>query len=377
MSMSSGSSNNTVCLNAGQFVEDHCDCTKICFVGNRCEISYNAVDLPFASAILQDRSSTQAVYIAIITIMVLIAIVNNIFALATVLRERIRMTVCGVYLIVFATFSLFVMCLFQTTAVTVARYDSPSYRLWSCNIIPYITLTLGYTAIWLSVGVSIEKVLIECLNYGLYGSRRRAILLSVGFFIFAAIANLGNIFTRHYTVDPTGTPICTYGLLSNPQWDVFNQISSYVHVIVPISIHVICSICILTTIARRKILIQASDRSCGGNIRVWLRQLYTHRDFFIPPLCMIVFVFPNSIYANLLNLCISSTDLIKLRVHIAFVMILHGPVIFTFMVYIYPSELYTREYQETSLYRVLCCCFYRRQKGKRAQDQTPTSFEHN
>lgn len=265
-------SNNSICFNGGQSVENRCDCSNVCFVGTQCETSYNVIDLPFPSAILQDHLSTHTIYIIIITILVFIAFINNIFALVTLLRERIRTTVCGTYIIVFATCSLILMCFFQTTTLTVAHYDSTSYRLWSCNIIPYISLTLGYTAIWLSVGVSVEKVLIECFNFNIYGSRLRAIILSIVFFIFAAITNLANIFARHYTIDPSGYPICVYDYLSNPKWDLFNKIFCYIHIIVPITIHLICSICILTTIARRKILIQTVNQPSQSLGRVWLQQ---------------------------------------------------------------------------------------------------------
>lgn len=358
-------SNSTICFNDGQCIDDHCECNNVCFIGIQCEIPFNAIDLPFPSAILQDHSSTHIIYIIVITILVFIALVNNIFALTTLLRERIRTTVCGVYIIIFATCSLILMCLFQSTVLTVARYDTSSYRLWSCNIIPYVSLTLGYTVMWASVGISVEKMLIECFNFNVIGSRLRAILLFFVFFILAAVGNLANIFARDFTLNPLGYSVCIYDFISNPNWDRFNKIFCYIHIIVPIIIHSICSICILTTIARRKILIQSTNRSCS----VWFQQLYTHRDFFIPPLCIILFLFPNSIYRNLLNLCIAYSDIMKLRLHIAFVFMLHVPIIFTFMIYIYPSEIYTREFQETYLYRILCCCFYRRRKAKELMER--------
>jgi hypothetical protein len=362
-------SNNTICFNNGQCIGDRCECNNICYFGSQCEIPFNVVDLPFSSAILQDQSSTHAIYIVVITILVFIGLINNILALSTLIRERIRTTVCGVYIIIFAICSLILICFFQTTVLTVASYDTTSYPLWSCNIIPYISLTLGYTALWITVGISIEKVLIECFNFGICGSRIRAFLFSIGFFIFAATANLANIFARHYASDPSGHSICVYDFLSNPQWDYFNKAFCYIHVIVPFSIHIICSICILTTIARRKVLIHTNDGTAQGLCHVWLQQLYNHRDFFIPPLCMILFLFPNLIYANLLKLCVPYSDLIKLRVHIAFVLLLPGPIFSTFMVYIYPNEIYTREFQETRIYQVLCCCFYRRRKAKELRER--------
>lgn len=374
-------STSAICLNRGQCIADHCECNNICFMGSQCEISFNVINLPFPSAILQDHASTHVTYIIFITLLVLIALINNIFALVTLVRERIRTTACGVYLFFYVACSLILMCLFQTTAMTVARYDTDSYRLWSCQIIPYTSLTFGFTAMWLSVGISVEKMLIECFNFRINGSRRRAIIVSIGFFLLSAISNLANIFARHYSIDPSGHPICIYDYISNPQWDRFNEVFCYINVIVPILFHIVCSICILITIARRKILIQSTDRSCQHLCSIWFKQVYDHRDFFIPPLCMIVFVFPNSIYANLLDICITHSDVTKLRLHITFVFMLHGPLIFTFMVYIYPNEIYTREFQETFLYRILCCCFYRKRKQKellerRRRASSAATIEH-
>ena len=250
--------------------------TMYVFIGPQCEVPFNGVDLPFPSAILQDDSSMHVIYIIVITIFVFIALINNIFALTTLFRERIRTTVCGVYLIIYATCSLILMCLFQTTVLTVVGYDTSSYRLWSCNIIPYVSLTLGYTVMWASVGISVEKMLIECFNFNVNGSRLRAILLFFVFFILAAVGNLANIFARDFAYNPLGNFVCKYDFLSNPKWELFNKIFCYIHIIVPIIIHLICTIFILTSIARRKILIQSTNRPCS----VCLEQLYAHRDFF-------------------------------------------------------------------------------------------------
>jgi hypothetical protein len=222
----------------------------------------------------------------VITILVFVALVNNIFALTTLLRERIQTTICGVYIIIFATCSLILMCLFQTTVLTVVRYDTPSYRLWSCDIIPYVSLTLGYTVMWASVGIFVEKMLIECFNFNVSGSRLRAVLFFFVFFILAAVGNLANIFARDFAYNPLGYSVCKYDFLSSPKWEVFNKFFCYVHIIVPIIIHVICTICILTTIARQKILIQSTNRLCS----VCLEQLHAHRDFFILPICIISFL---------------------------------------------------------------------------------------
>jgi hypothetical protein len=101
------------------------------------------VDRPFHSPMLQNHSSTHIIYIIVITILVFMTLINHIFVLTRLLRERIRTTVCGVYIVIRATCSLILIYFFQTTVLTVACYDTTSYRLWSCKIIPYVSLTLG------------------------------------------------------------------------------------------------------------------------------------------------------------------------------------------------------------------------------------------
>ena len=134
---------------------------------------------------------------------------------------------------------------------------------------------------------------------------------------------------------------------------------SYIHVVIPCIIHIICSICILTTITRRKVFLDGTNQFICC---VWFKQMYNHRDFFIPPICIIICLFPNSIYVNLLKICIPYSDLVQLRLHISFVLLLHMPYIFAFMVYVYPSELYSGEFRQTIVFRKLCCYFYRKQQ---------------
>ncbi|CAF1533417.1 unnamed protein product [Rotaria sordida] len=141
------------------------------------------------------------------------------------------------------------MIFFQTNVGTIAEYDTPSFRLWSCYANPYMSLTMGFTGIWMSVGIAIERVLIECFNMNLYGTRPHAIFVSLGFFIYSAISNVLAIFAREYAPDPSEQSICTYNYTSHPEWEHADLVFSYIHVIVPYVTHLICSICILTTIA--------------------------------------------------------------------------------------------------------------------------------
>ncbi len=373
--MSCLNNSNDSCLNGGQCVANNCICSTACFIGDRCETYYNTIDLPFSSAMLQDTFVARIVYIIIITLLVVIGLVNNIAGLMTFTRENIRITACGVYLIVFSACTIIFLMLLQLIVLTIAEYDTPSFRLWSCYGNPYISLVLGFTGIWISVGIAIERVLIECFDMNLYGTRRHAILVSIGFFIYSAISNLPAIFARKYDLDPSGKLICMYDYNAYPTWEHADTVFSYISVIIPCAAHLICSACIFTTIARRKILIHRNNYPNQRLYQVWLRQLYVHRDFLIPPIFLITCILPNSIHGHLLVKCAPYSSLEQLRLHIAFLFILYIPSIFIFVVYIYPNDSYRKEFRQTWFYRILCCCFYRKQKvQKRYQTSLNKSY---
>ncbi|CAF0923431.1 unnamed protein product [Adineta steineri] len=353
---------NASCLNGGTCVSDKCVCPNECLVGDRCEILYNAIDLPFSTAMLEDTVVARIVYIILITLLVIIGLINTIAGFVTFTRESIRITACGIYLIVFCSSTIIRTIFLQTVVLTIAAYDTPSLRLWSCYAYPYISLTMGFTGIWVSVGIAIERVLIECFNMGLYGTRRHAILVSIGFFIYAAISNLPAIFAREYNVSPSGESICIYDYISHPIWYKVDTIFSYIHVIIPCSVHLICSVCILTTIARRKILIHINTKPKQRLYLVWLQQLYIHRDFLVPPIFLITCLLPNAIHGHLLVKCAPYSNLVQLRLHIVVIFLLHIPSVFVYIVYIYPNESYIKELRQTWFYRIFCCCFYRKYK---------------
>jgi hypothetical protein len=311
---------------------------------------------------LEDTFTARIVYIIISTCLVVIGLINNIAGLMTFTRESIRITACGVYLIVFSSTSIIYMICLQISVLTIVGYDTPSYLLWSCYASPYISLTMGFTGLWTSVGIAIERVLIECFNMNLYETRRHAILVSIGFFIFSAISNFPAIFAREYAPDPSGNPICLYNYPSDSGWKQADTVFLYIDVIVPCTTHLICSACILTTIARRKILIYRNMNPNQRLYHVWLRQLYIHRDFLVPPLFLITCLLPNAIHGHLLATCVPYTSLGQLRLHIAFIFLLYIPAVFIYVVYICPNDSYRKEFQQTCFYRALGCCFHRRYK---------------
>lgn len=372
--MCSNNSNTFQCLNGGHCSEaDTCICASACFVGNFCEIDYNAAHLPLTGAVIEDVPSSRDIYIAIFFLFGFIGLVNNILALMTFLRERIRITAYGVYLIVLSILSIILMLTILTYIITIVQYNNDTYKVAACHVIPFISLIMTDGGFLCTAAIAIERVFIECFDFSIHGSRIRGICVSSMIILYVAGSNIDEIFIRRISTDRTGRDVCIYDFDGYPTWRRFDIVFSYTHVIIPCVVHFVCSMCALTTIARRKIFIGSTEENF---CRVWLQQLYLHRDFFIPPICLILCILPHGILGHLLKPCIPYSDKSKLRLHISFVLLLFAPQMLNFILYVYPNEIYFNEFQQTFLYRKLCCCYcYHRKRKSRQQKIMQTKNE--
>ena len=352
---------------------DTCLCMSACFVGNYCEIDINAAHLPLTGAVMKDLPTTRDVYIAIFVLFGLVGLVNNILAFTTFIHERIRITSYGVYLILFSIFSILLMITILTYVMKIVRYENETYHLVACNVIPFISVVMSDGGFLFTAAIAFERVLIECFNFNVNGSRMRGLVVSFFIICYVTGSNIDEIFSRWLINDATGTKICTYYFDDYPIWRRLDVVFSYTHAIIPFTLHVLCSICVLTSIARRKVFLHSTEhRFC----RVWFEQLYEHRDFFIPPVCIILCMIPHGVIGHLLHLCLPHSDKVKLRLHIFMVFLVFTPPMLNFLLYIYPNDIYWKEFQQTFFYRKLCCYCYKKERKLRLEKLSRKSIDN-
>lgn len=357
------------CLKGGRCSSNNtCICVSACFVGNFCQIDYNALRLPLIGAVIQDTSSSQDVYITIFLLFGLIGLMNNILALTTFMRDRIRISAYGIYLILFSILSIGLMITLLTYIITIAGHIDDSYQIAACHVIPFVSLIMVDGAILCTVAIAVEWVFIECFNSNVHGSRTRNLLVSLFIIVYVSGSNVDEIFIRQITQDIHGRDVCTYNFDDYPIWRKFDIVFSYTHFVIPCAAHIICSICALTTIARRKIFVGISNKTLYHE---WVRQLYLHREFFIPPICLVICLVPHGLLGHLLNICIPYSNIFMLRLHISFVLLLFTPATFSFILYVYPNENYWKEFKQTFFYRKFIGCYryHRRRESQRQQEE--------
>jgi hypothetical protein len=182
---------NYVCING------NCTCAK-CFIGKQCDIHSSKRGLSLPNLMLADTFTSPMIYLILLILIAIIGLLNNSLALVTFIRERIRVTPCGVYLIVCCSCNFILMIFIVLYVPALLHYDNIAYSEFHCHVQFYVCLTLNYVYIWGSVAIIVEKVLIECFNFSMYGSRNRPIITSIIIIILVGVSIIPEKFSRGF-----------------------------------------------------------------------------------------------------------------------------------------------------------------------------------
>ena len=307
-----------------------------------CSNNSNALILPMVEGILYDISSFRYIYLCIFTSLALIGLISNLFSLITFMRDRIRFTIYGVYLIILAICGLVSMLSFLTNIIISLRYDNYSLRLWACHGYPFVFLIMINMGILMSAAVVLETILNRYFGFDRFRSRKCAIFTSIILLIFVSISNLDKILARRLISDQTGHLYCTYNSHSSSFWFYINNATSCVCMIIPCLIHFISVVFILSQIRQQK--------------QKWYRKLIAYQDLLLPSFLILLSSCPYIIFRFLFGGCITYSSRFFIRLHIGLILVLYIPQIFTFMIYVLPNRYYRKEFQQSWICRLVCCC---------------------
>ncbi|CAF2876811.1 unnamed protein product [Rotaria sp. Silwood2] len=337
------------CINNGRCFSGVCVCTNEYFTDQHHEIRNHALTLPIVGAILDDIPSLRHFYLFIFIFLAAIGLVSNIFSLVTCIRDRIRYTVCGVYLIMFSVCAIIMMTLFLTNIIIAAQYDNYLLRLWACHGYPYLFLVIINISILITAVIAIENLLNRYFSVDRFRSRKCALFVLCSLSILVLISNLDKIFARNLKLDRSGRLYCTYEYPLQQFWFYMNNSTFYFYMVIPCIIHSICIIYMFSKIKQQK--------------QKWYRKIFIYMDHILPSFVIIQCLCIYAIFQYLFDSCIIYSDRFYIHFRIGLLLILYIPQIFTFFIYILPNKYYLREFQQSWIcQRFFCCCSANKQR---------------
>jgi hypothetical protein len=300
--------------------------------------------------------------------LVLVGLINNFLSLSTFLNSKsIRSSYNGVYLVAFSICSVYVM-IFLGIRYILTLYGSKSlfesyyYQyLYNCYVAIRINAILIHASIWFSSVLAVERTLLDLYFYKLFGmSKKHAIVIILLILVFCTCGRIPPILMLRITSTNNDNGHqsfhCTWPpFKGNPLYDAevaFIWISSG-------STCFMCflaNILTLISIARRKVYLSDNRLTLW---QAWCKQLKEHRDYFIPPtvilfsqLGLIIFFEVGKRYS-----CLESKLDIWAHIHLLVSFLNYLPQTLTFLLFIYPSKKYMKEFYSNTIAGKWCLKF--------------------
>ena len=292
------------------------------------DVSRIALVLPIAEALRYDLSPSGYVYLVVFTLLVTIGFISNLFSLSTFIREWIRLTVPGVYLIVFSVCSILLMTSIVVTILSAVYDDFYLSHVWTCHGYPYVSSVMFYTGMLMSAALAFENVSNQCLGCDKFRTRRYAILVVFLSFMFTSVIHLDKILFRRLQMNPSGDFYCTSQTTSHLFWYYLHTILLDALVLTLCFVHWTCFLRIFTMKVKEP----------------YLRRVFLYRHYWIPALVITSCTLAYSIYRNCLQIHFRSASPATIRLHIGFLILLYAPQICTYWIYVVANDFHVREF---------------------------------
>jgi hypothetical protein len=244
-----------------------------------------------------------------ITFFVLLAFLNNFLCLYIfVSSKKIRLTSLGIYLILYCISSLVTVLCIEIDLINILYFDhiasSTPYYFFSCSFLPILIISMASVSLWLSACVAVERILIESDVIQLFGSRQHSFIVCIFVFITVSLSRIYGIFYRHMNTHPLlkNLKLCEFTPSSSVK--ILDNVVEMLHLLGPCLVHFFSTLWVLFRIIKHKIDFSDDIQTTPSQWwSTWKQQICNHKDFFIPPLLIIICILPHVIIFHLLITC--------------------------------------------------------------------------
>jgi hypothetical protein len=359
-----------ICLYDGECYQDNQTCPtasfcacKDCFYGRRCQYSTKRFDLSLdvilgyhiqTSVTFLQQSIIVKVTCVLVSLMFATGLINGICSIITFQAKNSQKSGCGMYLLYASILSvvLIVTLLFKVILLIVSHMGLITRRSFlsgNCLTTDFVLRILLYASDWLNACVTTERAvsILKGIHFDMEKSRRVSRYVIVFVFLLVITSTLHDPFHRQLVDDLEDDAI--WCVVNYSDWFVmYNSVVQVFHFVIPFLINIISAILIIILVSR-----QRSKAHKQSTQRVHFRdQLHQHKHLLISPCILTVLGLPRLIM-TFLSGCMSSSRqswFFLFGYFISFV-----PPILTFLVFVFPSETYRREFLSSIKRRSMFC----------------------
>ena len=375
------------CLNGGRCLKGDprrstdflCLCPE-CHSGQLCQFNSKpfsfTLDQLFSPDLLSVRKQTTVFLLIFFSLLGLIlAIPSNLFAFVTVRRGLCLRQGVGHYLLWLSVINqLTLVCLtarlIHLTVIMTMFHSSSLVDDLLCKLLPYLLTCFTRLSAWLPSFVALERVYTAVFfNHQWFKQPRVArslMLLTLGLILLSAAYEL--VFVKSFiSVVDENSVMCVIEYPPRPQsmWLFIHQVVSVSHSLLPLLINVCSTLTIMIIVIKNKMNLRGSETRVGRGT-IFRNVLNENREMITRPAVTLIpslfSLFSLSFFIISFSLGCQNLDANPLRyLLLTFYFLTFLPQMLMFVLYIYPSSFYWKQWQSTTISQHLTALRQRQQ----------------
>jgi hypothetical protein len=354
---------HNACENQGKCFRDRptcptsflCDCDD-CSYGSRCEFSTKgsgfSLDAILGYYIQPNRTFTEQyssihATTVIITLMLIVGILSNLFSIFTFQTKKAREVGCGYYLLVSSyssaiTIIMFALKFYFLLASQMGTITNRNYLTFNCIFIEYVLKVLLSAGDWLSAWVGIERAITAMKDTTFNKTKGKRIakwIITFTYIIIGATYIHDPVYRRLVDDDQEHRTWCHVQF--NSSFQLFNSIILGLHVILPFVSNIISAVLIIIVTARQRFIAQ-KNQQYTSQLQKQIKEL---KHLLISPIILIILASPRLII-TILSGCMKTTRG-YLWLYLTGYLVSFLPSMLIILVFVLPSKTYKNELNKT------------------------------
>lgn len=238
------------------------------------------------TTIQNEQTLMTFLYAFSVTLMVSLSIISNIISIDTFRQTTIKLTTVGIYLLIYSCCSLFGILMLECRLFQLI--DSLNYItfFFICNIVSGLASIFTRISIWLNSLITLQRSLhafeTNCILNKIR-SRKNALKQIFVLILIIFLIHIHELICRVTLPDPVAVGKYVCQIKYSPKLLILNQTFTFIHLLIPFSLHIISICLVIATISRRRAILHQTTY-----YQQWTKQFNCHCHLFLSPLISMV-----------------------------------------------------------------------------------------